>query len=557
MPEPGGPIAANSPDAKPAPATPAAPSASGLTAAVAAARLAQDGPNTIGGSGRRTLLAILVAQVSSPLVLILVAASLVSLVVGDGVTAGIILAIVALSAALGFVQEARSETAVAALQARLTLHATVVRDGVRQEVPIRDVVRDDLVLLGAGDIVPADVRIVSADHLYIDEASLTGESAPSPKEARDAASGSAAADERDGLGFFGTSVVSGTGSAVVIATGARTSYGEIARHLVERAPENDFQRGIRAFSGLVFRVTTVLVIAVLAINLALHRPLLESLLFAIALAVGLTPELLPAIVTLNLTQGARALSRRGVLVKRLPAIQNMGSITVLCTDKTGTLTTGTLGVVRAVGIDRDDATEAARALELAYLNSHFQTGFTNPLDAAILAGTPEPADLATYRKLAELPYDFTRRLLSVVVQADGEPPLLVTKGAPEAVLSRSSHVREDHTARAVDAAEHERLARLVSGASADGFRLVAVGSRALDRGGGQPRPRRGPREPRARPRVRGADPLQRPAQGGRGRDDRAAGPRPRRAQGGHRRQRPRRAPRRGAGGPRGRGRADR
>jgi len=481
--EPGGPSASTSPGSA---AAPDAPPPSGLTAAEAAARLAQDGPNVIGGSGRRTLLAILVAQVASPLVLILVAASLVSLVVGDGVTAGIILAIVAMSAALGFVQEARSETAVAALQARLTLHATVVRDGAREEVAVHDVVRDDLVLLGAGDIVPADVRIVSADHLYIDEASLTGESAPSPKSARDAGAGSADGDERDGLAFFGTSVVSGTGSAVVVATGARTSYGQIARHLVERAPANDFHRGIRAFSGLVFRVTTVLVIAVLAINLALHRPLLESLLFAIALAVGLTPELLPAIVTLNLTQGARALSRRGVLVKRLPAIQNMGSVTVLCTDKTGTLTTGTLGVVRAVGIDRDDASEAARALELAYLNSHFQTGFTNPLDAAILADTAAPADLAAYRKLAELPYDFSRRLLSVVIQADGEAPLLVTKGAPEAVLSRSSHVREDHTERPADAAEHERLARLVSSASADGYRLVAVGSRALTAADGHP-----------------------------------------------------------------------
>jgi Mg2+-importing ATPase len=465
--------------APPEPAATGRDASRGLTSAQAAERLRLDGPNEIGGSGRRTLLAILVAQVASPLVLILVAASLVSLVVGDEVTAAIILAIVAMSAALGFVQEARSETAVAALQARLTLHATVVRDGSRQEVPIHAVVRDDLVMLSAGDIVPADVRILEADHLYIDEASLTGESAPAAKHPRDPALGPAGDDDRDGLGFFGTSVVSGTGSGVVTATGARTSYGEIAQHLAERAPENDFQRGVRAFGGLVFRVTTLLVIAVLVINLALNRPLLESLLFAIALAVGLTPELLPAIVTLNLTQGARALSRRGVLVKRLPAIQNMGSVTVLCTDKTGTLTAGKLGIVRSVGIDRDDAAEAARALELAYLNSHFQTGFTNPLDAAILDGTPEPDDLATFRKLAELPYDFTRRLLSVVVQQAADAPLLVTKGAPEAVLLRSSHVREDHTARPIGKAEHERLAKLVDGASADGFRLVAVGSRAL------------------------------------------------------------------------------
>jgi P-type Mg2+ transporter len=456
-----------------------APVSEGLTSEAAAARLRADGPNALGGSGHRSVVSILVSQVASPLVLILVAASLVSLAVGDDVNAGIILAIVVMSAALGFVQEARSEAAVAALQARLTLRATVVRDGTEQDVPIHDVVRDDLVILKAGDIVPADGRIVEANHLYVDEASLTGESVPALKAPHDGELDPGRDGDRDGLVFFGTSVVSGTGRALITATGTRTSYGEIARRLAERAPENDFQRGVRNFGQLVFRVTLILVVAVLAINVALHRPLVDALLFSIALAVGLTPELLPAIVTLNLTQGARALAAHGVLVKRLPAIQNLGSVTVLCTDKTGTLTEGRLQFVRSVGIDRDDAAEAAHALELAYLNSHFQAGFTNPLDAAILAGTTEPADLAGYRKLAELPYDFTRRLLSVVVQRGDEPPLLVTKGAPEAVLARASQVREDHTARAIDAAEHTRLAQLVDGSSADGYRLVAVGSRIL------------------------------------------------------------------------------
>ncbi len=456
--------------------------AAGLTAAEAAERLRRDGPNAIGGTGRRTRLAILVAQVASPLVLILVAASLVSLVVGDDVNATIILSIVVMSAALGFVQEARSEAAVAALQARLTLRTSVVRDGTEQEVPIHDVVRGDLVALKAGDIVPADGRVSEANHLYVDEASLTGESAPDLKDVRSGSLDPTNDADHAGLVFFGSSVVSGTGRALITATGAATSYGEIARRLAERAPENDFQRGVRMFGALVFRVTIILVVAVLAINLVLHRPLVESLLFAIALAVGLTPELLPAIITLNLTQGARALAAHGVLVKRLPAIQNLGSITVLCTDKTGTLTQGRLEFVRSVGIDRDDAAEAANALELAYLNSHFQAGFANPLDAAILAGTPKPADLATYRKLAELPYDFNRRLLSVVVQAGSDAPLLVTKGAPEAILARAGHVREDHTARPIDRAEHARLARLIDEASAQGYRLVAVGSRVLEAG---------------------------------------------------------------------------
>jgi Mg2+-importing ATPase len=465
---------------KASPTPPVDPTASGgLTSAEAAQRLRQDGPNALGSEGRRGPLAVLISQFASPLVLILVAASVVSLIVGDRVEAGIILAIVVMSALLGFVQEARSEAAVAALQARLALRATVLRDGKQQEIPIHDVVRGDVVILGAGDIVPADARLLDANHLFIDESSLTGESAAALKTPRPGELDPDKEDDRVGLAFFGTSVVSGTGTAVVTATGARTSYGTIAHRLAERAPETDFQHGVRAFGLLIGRVTLILVVGVVAINVARQRPLFDALLFSIALAVGLTPELLPAIITLNLTRGARALTAHGVLVKRLPAIQNLGSVTVLCTDKTGTLTQGKLELVKAVGIDKDDAGEASHALELAYLNSYFESSFQNPLDTAVLASAPKPGDLATYRKLAELPYDFNRRMLSVIVQRGSEPPLLVTKGAPEAVVACATTVREDHTARAIHKAEHDRLAKLVNGSSADGFRLVAVASRAL------------------------------------------------------------------------------
>jgi Mg2+-importing ATPase len=470
------PVSARAADST-APVDPTA--AAGLTSAEAAQRLRQDGPNALGGEGRRGPLAVLAGQFASPLVLILVAAAILEIVVGDRVEAGIILTIVGMSALLGFVQEARSEAAVAALQARLAVRAAVVRDGKQQEIPIHEVVCGDLVVLGAGDIVPADARILEANHLFVDESSLTGESAASLKSPLPGELDPDKEEDRAGLAFFGTSVVSGNGRAVVTATGAKTSYGAIAHRLAERAPETDFQHGVRAFSLLIGRVTLILVVGVFAINVALHRPLGESLLFAIALAVGLTPELLPAIVTLNLTRGARALTAHGVLVKRLPAIQNLGSVTVLCTDKTGTLTLGKLELVKAVGIDKDDAGEASNALELAYLNSHFESSFQNPLDTAVLAGAPKPADLADYKKLAELPYDFNRRMLSVVVQRGNEPPLLVTKGAPEAVVAVSSSVREDHTARAIHKAEHDRLAKLVDGSSADGFRLVAVASRVL------------------------------------------------------------------------------
>jgi Mg2+-importing ATPase len=462
--------------------SPIVPVSGGLTSAEAALRLKTDGPNAVGREGHRRPVQILISQFASPLVLILLAACLVSVAVGDRVEAGIILTIVLMSAALGFVQEARSAAAVEALQARLALQATVVRDGARQDVPVSWLVRGDLVVLGAGDIVPADVRIVDSNHLYVDESSLTGESAASLKVAKQGDLDPGREDDRDGLGFFGTSVVSGSGSAIVTATGTHTSYGAIARRLLERAPRTDFQQGVRAFGFLITRVTLILVVGVFAINVALNRPLFDALLFSIALAVGLTPELLPAIVTLNLTRGARALAAHGVLVKRLPAIQNLGSVTVLCTDKTGTLTEGKLGLVRAVGIDKDDAAEASHALTLGYLNSHFQASFENPLDTAILAAAPAPDDLASYSKLAELPYDFTRRLLSVVVGQKGKAPLLVTKGAPESVVSRCRLVREDHGARPIDAAERVRLQKLVDGASADGFRLVAVASRQLDPG---------------------------------------------------------------------------
>jgi Mg2+-importing ATPase len=467
------------PTAPPVPPATDSTASGGLTSAEAAQRLHQDGPNSLGGEGRRGPLRVLASQFASPLVVILVVAAIAEIVVGDRVEAGIILTIVGMSALLGFVQEARSEAAVGELQARLALRATVMRDGKQQEVEISDVVVGDVVVLGAGDIVPADARLLEANHLFIDESSLTGESAAALKSPRTGTLDPDKDDDRAGLAFFGTSVVSGNGKALVTATGARTSYGAIAHRLAERAPETDFQHGVRAFSLLIGKVTLILVVGVFAINVGLGRSLSEALLFSIALAVGLTPELLPAIVTLNLTRGARALTAHGVLVKRLPAIQNLGSVTVLCTDKTGTLTLGKLELVKAVGIDKDDAGEASHALELAYLNSHFESSFQNPLDTAMLAGATKPADLAKYRKLAELPYDFNRRMLSVVVQRGSEPPILVTKGAPEAVVAVSSTVREDHTARPIRKAEHDRLAKLVDGSSADGFRLVAVGSRVL------------------------------------------------------------------------------
>jgi Mg2+-importing ATPase len=446
----------------------------GLTTVVAVERLRAEGPNTIEEHGRRSLAAILVGQLASPLVVLLIAASVVAIAVGDQVDAGIILVIVVLSAALGFVQEARSEGAVAALRARLALQATVIRDGTERDIPARELVRGDVIVLNAGDIVPADGRLLEANHLYVDESALTGESAPALKTARASDVDPARESDREAFVFFGTSAVSGVGQVELTATGARTTYGHIARRLIERTPRNDFERGVRRFGFLVSRVILLLVVGVFAADVALQRPLVESLLFAIALAVGLTPELLPAIVTINLSRGARALARSGVLVKRLPAIQNLGSMTVLCTDKTGTLTEGRLTFERAV---RADGREAPEALALAWLNSHFQTGFTNPLDIALLATGFGPADLAAYRKLGELPFDFQRRCLGILVARPDGSPLLVTKGAPEAILERSTSVRTEDGLIPLGDKHRASIAALIAGAAADGERAIGIGTR--------------------------------------------------------------------------------
>ncbi len=449
-------------------------SVGGLTSALAAERLRTEGPNVIEERGRRTRLAILLSQLASPLVLLLIVACVAAIIAGDEVDAGIILVIVVISAAIGFVQEARSEEAVAALRARLAPRAMAIRDGVEQDVAARELVLGDLVVLNAGDIVPADGRLMEANHLYVDESAMTGESAPVLKVARDGDRDPTVGADRDAFVFFGTSVVSGAAQAVLTATGAATSYGLIARRLIEAAPQNDFERGVRSFGLLIARVILLLVVAVLAINVALGRPLIESLLFAIALAVGLTPELLPAIVTVNLSRGARVLAARGVLVKRLPAIQNLGSMTILCTDKTGTLTEGRLTLERT---QRPDGDDAPAAMELAYLNSHFQAGFTNPLDMAILATERGPADLAAFHKLAELPFDFERRCLSVLVARPEGVAQLITKGAPEAILARSTEVRTATGTAPLDDERRDLIEAQIAAAASEGDRTVAVGSR--------------------------------------------------------------------------------
>ncbi len=422
----------------------------GLTSAEAARRLDEVGPNEIRERPGASRLRVLWRQIKSPLVLLLVFAAIASCFGGEWIDASIVGAILAASIGIGYHREYRAETAITALLRRIEVTAEVIRDGVQRTIPMREVVPGDVVLLAAGTIIPADADLIEATELHVDEAVLTGESFPTVK--------------REGRVHFGTNVRSGTGRAVVVATGSRTQYGAIAAKLASRAPETDFERGLRKFGLLLLVAMLVMVVVVFAVNVILGRPPIDTLLFAIALAVGLSPELLPAIVGVNLARAAQSLAQHGMLVRRLDAIENLGSMTVLCTDKTGTLTEG---VVRVSGAYDALGTDSPQVMELAVLNAALQAGLPNPIDAALLAdGT---FDRIGVEKLAEIPYDFNRKRLSVVVRR-GERVEMVTKGAYAHVLEVC---RIDPALRAELDARYEAW-------STSGIRVIAVATRVLE-----------------------------------------------------------------------------
>ncbi len=434
----------------------------GLASSLARQRLAEQGPNEVDPARTAAALRLLAHQFASPLVLILVLAALVSLFLRNWADAAIILAIVLGSTVLGFTQEYRASTALALLRERLALTARVWRDSRVQELPAREIVRGDLVALGAGNLVPADGVLLEARDLMLSEASLTGESFPVEKQAVSATLALAAstpppqppdatqaARARDHQVFLGTSVRSGGGLMLVTATGRNTAVGAIAADLRVSPAPSEFERGIAEFGALLLRVMVLMVLLVLLVNTAQGRAPLEALLFAVALAVGLSPELLPAIVSVTLAHGARAMAAQGVLVRRLEAIEDLGSIDILCADKTGTLTEGRLELLAA----RDpQGRESRTVLTLAVLNASLETGIANPLDRAIVAaGEAAKVDVSTFTKIDEIPYDFERKRLTIVVQRAGNSGWheLVTKGAFDNVLGACANWRvewDDHAA---------------------------------------------------------------------------------------------------------------
>ena len=443
----------------------------GLASSEARERLARYGPNQIRPRRERALLVQFLLRFRNPLVLILLAASLVTALTGDATGAAIIGVIVLMSVTLDFVQEHRAGRAAERLARQVAVTATVLRDGTPREVPVTEIVPGDVVRLAAGDLVPADGIVLEARDFFVNQAQLTGE--PYPVEKRPAASPPTGADDENGV-FMGSSVVSGAATMRVLATGAATELGKIAASLSRQPPPSAFERGTRHFGMLIMRLTMLLVLFTLLVNLAFQRPLLESFLFAVALAVGLTPELLPMVVSVTLARGAQRMAAKKVIVKRLAAIQDMGSMDVLATDKTGTLTEARIRLERHI-----DASGAAsqRVLELAYLNSFFESGLKSPLDEAILAHGE--IDVSGWRKIDEVPFDFERRRVSVLAEKDGRR-ILAVKGAPEDILALcTTWETPAGTVAALDDATRARIVALFETLGDEGFRALAIAWRAV------------------------------------------------------------------------------
>jgi Mg2+-importing ATPase len=443
-------------------------SAAGLTGSAAAARLRVQGLNLIERRSRHPVALEFLLRFRNPLVLLLIASSVVLGFTGDAASTAIIVFMVVASVTLDFVQEHRAERAVERLQATIAATARVLRDGVRHEVHVADLVPGDVVLVAAGDVVPADGRVLAADHLLVNEAALTGESFPVERRAP------AAPDDAGSVLRMGTAVVNGSASLLVCATGNATAIGSVAG-MLEQGPEQPLERGLREFGVMILRLTLLLVLFVVLVNALLHRPLVESLLFAVALAVGLTPELLPMIVSVTLAHGALRLAKKHVIVKRLAAIYALGGMDVLCTDKTGTLTEARISV--AGHVDGHN-TSSRRVLELACANARFASGVRSPLDEALLAAR-EPAK-ERWTKLAEVPFDFERRRVSVLLEDPGGERIIVVKGAPEDVLTRCVAEQTATAATSpLDAAARARLERAFVSFGEQGLRVLALAVRAV------------------------------------------------------------------------------
>ena len=441
----------------------------GLSAAEVEERRALHGLNELAEKRKRSVAIDFLLHFRNPLVLILLIAGGISVLVGETVNAAIIFTIITASVFIDFFQEHRAERAVSLLRKRIMTTATVMRDGRKQEIGLVDLVPGDIILLAAGDLVPADAIVLSAKDFFVNQSALTGE--PFPVERWPVTSPDGKGEEVRNRLFLGTSVVSGTATAVIIKTGSATEYGKIARKLSARPPETEMERGLKKFGYLIMQIVFFLVIFVFLINALYRHSVLDSLLFAVALAVGVTPELLPMILSLNLSRGAIAMSGKGVIVKHLASIQNLGSMDILCTDKTGTLTENRITLIRHVDAQ---GRESEKVLLYSFLNSSCQTGLKSPLDDAILKF--REIDIGRFRKVDEIPFDFIRKRISIIVEEDARQ-ILIAKGAPEEILRVCNFQENGDTIEELDDEAAEQILSLYQGLSGEGFRTLGVAYR--------------------------------------------------------------------------------
>jgi P-type Mg2+ transporter len=449
--------------------------ATGLSSAEAKARLARFGPNLFRERREKSLLLQFLTRFKNPLVIILLVASAVSAFTGEVTNFLIISGIVLLSVTLDFVQEYRANAAAEKLRQSVSVRANVLRDGKPLEVAVTEVVPGDVVLLSAGDLIAADGRVLEARDFFVKQALLTGESYPVEKRPGVLPDTATDLQEATNAVFMGTSVISGSARMLVVKTGADTAIGEIADSVSRPSEPTSFEIGTRRFGMLIMRLTVFMVMFVLLVNTFFHKPWLESFLFAVALAVGLTPELLPMVISVTLSRGALRMARKQMIVKRLSAIQDLGSMDVLCTDKTGTLTEAKIRLEKHVDAE---GRPSERVLELAYFNSFFETGLKSPLDEAILAH--QHIEIGAWKKIDEVPFDFERRRVSVLID-NGKTRWLVVKGAPDEIVGLCTHYEAQgaEPQRPVDDAALAVIRGQYHALEAEGFRALGIAWRQV------------------------------------------------------------------------------
>lgn len=445
----------------------------GISIAEAELRLKNHGANSLIEEKRANPIKDYLSQFSNPLILILLAAATISFAVGESLNVLIVIVIVMVSTILNFVQERKAGNAAEKLKERLKTKVDVIRDGQKTEIDLTEVAPGDLVFLNAGDLVPADGRVVSAKDFFINQSSLTGESFPVEKSNANVTIENPSLSDLTNIVFSGTNVVTGTATVIVLKTGKETEFGKIVHNLVQKDEQTDFTIGINKFSNLILKTTVFIVLAIFFINILLKRDFLETFLFAIAVAVGLTPELLPMIMSVTMSTGSVQMAKKGVIVKKLVAIPNFGSMDILCTDKTGTLTEDRIVLVKytdLIGVNSDDV------LINAYLTSSYQTGISNPMDEAVKKF--KNLDIGKYKKVDEIPFDFFRKRMSVVVENENSRTL-ICKGAPEEVFKKCDFFIKDGQQVEMNSDNEAKATEVYYNLSKDGYRVLAIATKTI------------------------------------------------------------------------------